>query len=230
MTNKQTGFTLIELLISVTLLALLMLVGTFSYSIFTNKWQDELGQFSKANQQATNFQRIQTILNNISPLTVRKNNGQPGFFLVGTKTSLLGITYKGLFAIDKPEAFRLVVLKDDQQKFSLLYQAMPLDDAAIVSAEQDIVFTEDMRLLADFDDISLRYLGWPHFTDQDSVANTSNITAPVWSATYSALDSQIMPERIELNLKKGEREMTFVIALSFNAARWMSPYWDELDL
>jgi prepilin-type N-terminal cleavage/methylation domain-containing protein len=227
---KHAGFTLIELLISVTLLALLMLVGTYSYSVFTNKWQDELGQFSVVNRQATNFQRIQILLNNISPLAVRKDNGQPGFFLVGDNTRLLGITYNGLFTMDKPEVFRLSVSKNDDQTFELLYQAKPLIDSTVVSASQEITFTNNIVLLDNLDEISFRYLGWPHFTDADSSANTSNISSPIWSSSYSALDSQIMPEKIALFIRKEDREITFNIALSLNSARWMSHYWDEVGL
>jgi prepilin-type N-terminal cleavage/methylation domain-containing protein len=50
--NKAKGFTLIELMISMTILSLLLFTGSYTYSLMSQRWNKELGEFSHSAKQA----------------------------------------------------------------------------------------------------------------------------------------------------------------------------------
>jgi len=219
---KQGGFTLVELLISTTILSLLMLLGTYSYSLFTNKWQDELGQFSQANEQSMNFQRLQTVLESVMPYVVRKDNRQPGFFFVGGENLMLAVTQNGLFTTDAPEAFRLSVLRNDNGKYKLLYQAKPLNNSTITSSSQELTFSKKILLADNMDEVSFKYYGWNHFaTKSDRTEKSAS-----FKSNFSGFDNQLMPEKIIVSIAKNEKEIELIIHLSEDNSSWLSTYFD----
>jgi prepilin-type N-terminal cleavage/methylation domain-containing protein len=227
--DSQKGFTLIELLIVTTILSLLMFIGAYSYSLFTNKWQSELGQFNHSNQQIMGFSRLKTLLTNIIPYVIIKDNKQPAFFFIGAKDSLLSITHDGLFSNDGAEAFRLSVVKTKTGKFNLLYQAKTLADMAILTESQNINFDHQLLLAEQFDEISFSYFGWYSFFEKQKVSAEYNPKLPRWSEKFSGLDKQLIPEKITVNLKQDGKTMTLLISLDQKVERLLAPYFDNND-
>jgi prepilin-type N-terminal cleavage/methylation domain-containing protein len=220
---KQGGFTLVELLISTTILSMLMLLGTYSYSLFTNKWQEELGQFSQANERSMNFQRLQTVLESVMPYVVRKDNRQPGFFFVGGENVILAITQQGLFTADAPEVFRLSVLRNDNGKYKLLYQGKPLNNSIITSSSQELTFSKKILLADNMDEIQFKYYGWNHFTTKSDRTEES----ASFQRDFSGLDNQLMPEKIIVFITENEKEIELIINLSEENSSWLSTYFDD---
>jgi prepilin-type N-terminal cleavage/methylation domain-containing protein len=225
--KKQKGFTLIELLIVTSILSLLMFTGTYSYSLFTNKWQDELGQFNHSNKQAMGFHRIQTLLTNIIPYVIVKDNKQPAFFFIGAKDSILSITHDGLFSNDSAEAFRLTVVKTQTGKYNLLYQAQSLENTAILTESQGIEFTQELVLAEQFDQISFTYFGWSSYYDKRANDYETKVGQHMWYSRYSGLDRQLNPEQIKVLLTQNEKTMTILISLDQTTGRLLSSYFDN---
>jgi len=219
---KQEGFTLVELLISTTILSMLMLLGTYSYSLFTNKWQEELGQFSQANEQSMNFQRLQTVLGSVMPYVVRKNNRQPGFFFVGGENVMLAITKHGLFTADAPEAFRLSVLRNENGKYKLLYQGKSLNNSIITSSSQELTFSKRILLADNMDEIRFKYYGWSHFATKSNRTEKS----ASFQRDFSGFDNQLMPEQIMVFIAKDEKQIELIINLSEDNSSWLSTYFE----
>jgi len=222
--NTQHGFTLIELLIVTTILSLLMFTGSYTYSLFTNKWQSELGQFANSNQRTMGFHRLQTLLTNISPQIILTDDNQPAFYFVGTADSLLAITHDGLFSQSSTEAFLLSSIKTEDGKFKLLYQAKSLADTTILNESQEIEFKQQLILAEQMDDIKFQYFGWSSFQDKKRPVTENFTEQSKWFTSYSGIDRQLTPEKIEVKLTQGENNITFVIRLDANAERWLTPY------
>lgn len=223
----QQGFTLIELLIVTTILSLLMFTGSYTYSLFTNKWQDELGQFNQVNQQATSFHRIQTILTNIIPYAILKDDNQPAFFFIGGEDSLLAITHDGLFSTDAAEIFRLSTTKDANGKSSLLYQAKSLAMDNILTESQSVEFDHQLVLATQFDGITFNYYGWSSYQDKKNYNLENLVGEHQWYKNFSGLDKQLIPEKVEIILTKADKKMTILVNLDNNTERWLSSYFNE---
>ena len=191
--NNQRGFTLIELLIATSLLSLLMFTGSYAYSLFTNKWQSELGQFNQSNNEMMAFSRLQTLLNNISPYVIRQDNGEPAFFFIGNQDSILAITHDGLFEQDAAEAFRLSSIKTVDGKYKLLYQAKSLAKDFILTESQEIIFDKEITLIEGLDDVAINYFGWSSYLDKKSRTADNLVGEVKWYPTFSGIDKTITP-------------------------------------
>jgi prepilin-type N-terminal cleavage/methylation domain-containing protein len=225
--DKQSGFTLIELLIVTILLSLLMFSGTYAYSLFTNKWQSELGHFNQSNLQATGFVHLQKILANISPYVIRTDNNQPAFFFVGGPDSLLAITHDGLFTDNSAEAFRLSSVKAADGTYQLLYQARSLANMAIINESQSVEFSDEIVLVDRLDKIQFRYFGWSSYGDKKSQSADNLVGEIKWYDVFSGIDKQLTPEKIVLKLTQGDKHIPISVNLDHDADRWLSSYFDE---
>ncbi len=198
LSNK--GFTLVELLVVTTLLSLLMLVGTYSYSLFTNKWQDELGHFKESNEQAVNFHRLFRVLSNIQPYVVIKNNKEPGFLFIGASDSLLAVTHDSIFSPNTNEVFLLSKVRSEDGNVNLVYQAKSLESASVITSKEEIAFEKEITLLSGFTDISFSYYSWPSFNAKGDRRSITPITR-AWTSSFSGIDNQLTPETIKVTAR-----------------------------
>ena len=226
--SRQNGFTLVELLIVTLLLSMVMMTGMYAYSLFTNKWRNELGHFNETAREVTNFQRLQYVLETIEPYVVKNQTALPVFFFVGGRQSVLAVTDSGLFDPMSPEIFRLSVETDANGKFELLYQARSAADELLISSEQSVEFSHQLTLFKELDDVSFRYYGWssPLAKNQAGTGDAPGARAQ-WYEIFSGLDYRMMPEILELTIRRGERHMVWRIRLDENAYRWFAPYTQQ---
>lgn len=224
--TNQKAFTLIELLIVTTLLSLLMFTGSYAYSLFTNKWQSELGQFSKINKQMMAFHRIETLLTNLTPYPIRQDNSQPAFLFIGNKDSILAVTHDGLFSQNSAEAFRLSSVKTSDGTYQLLYQAKSLEHTAILTESQEIIFTNEIILLDNLNKIEFYYYGWSSYQEKKSRTADNQAGSKKWYEVYSGIDKQLTPEKIEIKLTQGKKQITINLNLDTQTDRWLASYFD----
>lgn len=229
---KHAGFTLIELMIVTAILSGLLFLGSFTYQMLATRWSKELGDFQTTLETTKNFNLLNTTLTAIQPYIVldktdNNNDYNPGFLFIGKENRLLSVTKQGLFNQHYPEVFRLIVEKNDQNKYSLLYQGMSTQGKAIVTAQQNFTFTQQITLLSDFDDIRFNYLGWDGF-----VARNEGVQAgiePTWRGEFSGLDNQLLPDQMAILLKKDDKDLLFTISFDEKSLRYLTPYLDNDD-
>lgn len=218
--SPSAGFTLVELLIAVTILSMLLLTASYSYSLIASRWDKDLGNYAETTQQAKSTELLLGVLSGVRSYVVRKSDLSPGFLFIGADDSLLAATTNGLKGGDQ-EVFRLTVVSTENEKYDLVYQAVGVNQIPLVSASQEITFDFSTVLFKDAEQINFRYYGWPHLFDKTDENSKAKLT---WQNRYSGLDAQYMPYKIAFEIIKDGMPMSFVVSLERDVEGWISPY------
>lgn len=224
--SKYSGFTLIELMISISILSLLLFTGSYSYSLMSERWNKELGQFSSSAQTAKQLENLQRVLEGIQSFIVVDNKQIPSFFFVGDNKSILAVSRAGLFSGEFPEVFRLTTIEKKNGKVDLVYQSSTTESLLLIGTEQNIEFEQKITILSGLDNISIDYLGWAHLHKKNAIQQSQIDYG--WSERFSGIDRQLMPEQIRVRIANEDRELYFYVYLESKPEKWMSPYikWD----
>jgi len=226
---KNSGFTLIELMIAISILTLLLFTGSYSYSLMSERWNKELGQFASSTDITKNLERLQRLLEGVQPYVVVDQKKSPSLFFIGDKTSLLAVSRAGLFSGEYPEIFRLTTLTKENGKVDLVYQSVSTEHVLLTGTNQEISFTKQLTLFSDLEQVSFSYYGWQHLYDKNALAServTGN-KKPKWFDKFSGIDNKIMPEKYQLTLYKNEKTLLIPIKLETKPERWLAPYFKE---
>jgi prepilin-type N-terminal cleavage/methylation domain-containing protein len=221
-TSREKGFTLIELMISISILTLLLFTGSYTYSLMSERWNKELGQFSQSAQLAKNIEILQRALEGIHSFVVVDKKGKPSLFFIGDSDSLLSISRSGFYSNGFPEIFRISTVKNEHGLFDLVYQAASSQHLLLTGTDQEIEFDHQITLFKDIEEATFTYYGWSSYAKKSFRAETADQAN--WSPRFSGIDNQIMPEKFQLTLKRLGKDLVIPIILEQNSERWLSPY------
>ncbi|GAB0111509.1 Tfp pilus assembly protein FimT/FimU [Pseudoalteromonas distincta] len=233
MKAKNTGFTLIELMIATAILSGLLFLGSFTYQMLAQRWTKELGEFQNTLETTKSFNLLNATLTAVQPYVVldeddgNSTSYNPGFLFIGRENRLFSVTKQGLFDQNYPEIFRLIVEKNAENKYNLIYQGVSTKQQALVTAQQNITFTQQITLLSDFDEIKFNYLGWDGFVARSE--GIQNGLQPTWRKTFSGLDNQLLPDQMAILLKKDDKDLLFTVAFDAKSLRYLTPYLSNND-
>ncbi|MDT0602814.1 prepilin-type N-terminal cleavage/methylation domain-containing protein [Thalassotalea castellviae] len=216
------GFTLIELMIAISILSLLLLTGSYTYSLMSSRWSKELGNFAIAEKNAKHIELTQRLLEGIQSFIVVNPQKKPFFFFIGHNTSLLAVSQSGFFANEVSEIFRLSAVEKSSGLFDLVYQSKSTQNLLLKGTEQIIEFDQSLVLFSDLTQISFEYFGWRNIDEKTN--DEQNNFAPFWQQSYSGIDKQYMPEKLTLTLVKNNKILVMPIMLQTNVQSWLSPY------
>ncbi|ABV37629.1 hypothetical protein Ssed_3025 [Shewanella sediminis HAW-EB3] len=197
MIRVSRGFTLVELLISMTLLSMIMLLGSWSFSVFTNKWEGRLGYFSQHVSQTKDHILLNDVIMSIIPY-VSKVKNNPKYYFSASASELKAVTQSSIFHPGQPVVFRLSVEESDDGSKYLLYQESLL---SVFEENTDIVYTHEKILIAKASAISFSAFGWS--SAQSKIRSEDPISAgtnekPVWRTNYNSVQSNLMPISIRV--------------------------------
>jgi prepilin-type N-terminal cleavage/methylation domain-containing protein len=224
---KYQGFTLIELMISISILSLLLFTGSYAYSLMSQRWNKELGQFSQSAKTAKNLENFQRLLEGIHSFVLTDQQKKPSFFFIGSTDSLLASSRSGFFSGDFPELFRLTTVKKENNLVDLVYQAVSSQNVLLIATEQQIDFTNKIVLFKDLDAVSFQYFGWPSL--QQKLDASENNLKPQWFSHYSGIDNQLMPQQLAVTLTSQGKRLTFQIHLEQRPERWLGFYLEDIE-
>jgi prepilin-type N-terminal cleavage/methylation domain-containing protein len=192
--GKAKGFTLIELLLSVTILTMIMLLATYSFSIFTSRWEGRLGHFAEHLSEAKDHILLNDIVSSTLPYVYRTKN-TIGYYFDLVPGQLSAVTQSAIFHPDSPVVYRLSIEQLDADSFYLLKQEAML---TVLNANVEPVFTHEKILIAKAESISLEVLGWKDLqqkiNSEDPLTNSDK--KPIWRKEYHADKSNIMPQAV----------------------------------
>jgi len=222
---NKNGFTLIELMIAISILTLLLFTGAYSYSLMSERWNKELGQFSSTAKTAKHLELLQRLAEGVQPYVVVDDKKKPLLFFIGNKTSLLAVSRAGLFSDEFPEIFRLTTVEKENGKVDFIYQSASTKNILLTGTNQELTFDKKLVLFSDLDKVMFSYYGWTHLYIKNSIE--TNVKKPQWFERYSGIDNQLMPEKYMITLIKEGASLTIPITLEANPERWLAPYYKE---
>lgn len=226
--SKYTrGFTLIELMISITILSLLLFTGSYSYSLMSERWSQELGQFASSAHTAKNLENFQRLLEGVHSFVVVDDNKKPSFFFIGSPDSLLAVSRNGLFSHGFPEIFRLTTRKKANDLVDLVYQSTSTEQLLLTGTQQEINFTHELTLFMDLDQVQFQYFGWQSLPYKRNDADLAIVQQ--WYSDYSGIDKQLMPQQIEVVLTKENKKLSFPIHLEQKPEKWLGYYTKDIQ-
>ena len=223
--SYSKGFTLIELMIAVSILTLLLFTGAYSYSLMSERWNKELGQFSHSAKNTKHLALTQRLLAGVMPYVVVDNKLSPAFFFIGNKSSLLAVSRSGFFSESYPEIFRLTVMEKRNGKVDLIYQSKSTQEVLLKTTEQNITFAHQITLFTDLDSVNFEYFGWQHLYIKNAI--DKNGQTAKWFEQFSGIDNLLMPEKFHLTLVKEGASLSLPIVLTKDSQKWLSPYYKE---
>lgn len=217
------GFSLIELMIVITILSSLMFTGTYVYKMLMTRWDKELGEFNESFDIAKKIDLTSSLLKGIVP-TVVLDEKKPVFFFIGKSDSLFGITSAGIFSNGSNEIFKISAIKNDSGLYDLIYQSVSEDRFVLTNAQQTINFDRSILLFDNLERVEFSYFGWQHLFDKndDQIKHQQK-----WTGSYSGIQSQYMPLKLELSLTKNKHQLIFRANFDTEPEKWMSPYFDR---
>lgn len=198
MKRSNPGFTLIELLISMTLLSMVMLLGSWSFSTFTNKWEGRLGYFSKHVSQTKDLILLNDVLMSIIPYVYNVNKN-PRYYFSLSNTELKAVTKNSIFHPGKPVAFRLYIDELENGSKFLTYQESVL---TVLDQYSELNYTHEKILIAEADAISFRVFAWSNIKDKirsEDPLNSMSNKKPSWSNNYQSKVSNLMPITVQIS-------------------------------
>lgn len=199
--KKTQGFTLIELLIASSILVMIMLVGTYSYSLFADKWNKQLGHVNEVAEQIRTVTLLDQLLDGVVPLVLNENNTN-GFYFDGSADELKAISLNGIVRSDEPVIFRLSLDTLINGTKQIWYEEASVQDILLLSAKQSIPFDEPLLLLDNLMQAQFSYFGWQNFEIKSQAAFENDLSKrPYWQPSYQGHVQQLHPEKLSLNIK-----------------------------
>lgn len=203
--QKQQGFTLIETLISMVLLSMIMLVGSMSFSTFSSKWQNNLGNFdSKITEVKMQFLLQKTLQSTANYLAKEVKNNEPYYFFHGNSQELFFVSNNPIFSENSQAMIRLSVefnLTDNTSY--ILYQEAPMNNKILLKKESAPSFSNQTVLLKSKKNIRFNYFGWKNTSERMDAVENTEIT-PSWVKSYDGSISGIMPLAINISWDDSE--------------------------
>jgi prepilin-type N-terminal cleavage/methylation domain-containing protein len=203
---RLNGFTLVEILIAVTILAMVIGIATYGYSLFSRDWSSRLGRFSSAQGELQRLDLVIRSLEDTLPFVVRDPAGEPGFYFLGRDEGLTLVTASPVFGESKLAVIRLFREPAGDGRWNLVYEEAPLRGAeALRVSTQQLPFQDRMIVLRDLRRLEFAYFGWESPDARVLAADQpeSGLAARWWSA-YDGLVRRQHPQRIALRLDGGE--------------------------
>ena len=199
--NKQQGFTLIELLIASSILMMIVLLGTYSYSLFADKWNKQLGHVNEVVQQVRTLTLLDQLLDGVVPLVLNDNNYK-SFYFDGTETQLTAISLNGIIRSAEPVVFRLSTETLINGSQRVWYEEAGLQNLLILSEKQQLPFDAPLLLLENLAQIQFSYFGWESFEVKSQAAFENDISkGRVWFSNYNGQTRQLQPEKLSMKLQ-----------------------------
>ena len=102
---KNQGFTLVELLVTMSLLSMIILIGSSAFSMFSQRWDGQLGNFDKSARDARNVMLVQNILDSLVPYVTDDTDGGPIIYFEGNRNGFVSVSSQ---SIQSPEDYAVI--------------------------------------------------------------------------------------------------------------------------
>ncbi|MCC2606156.1 type II secretion system protein [Planctobacterium marinum] len=197
--SKSTGFSLVELLITMTILIMVLFIGTMAYRQYSVYWHKEMGQFDEKLQTAKNIVQIHSIIKNIRPHMVKFEENVWGHYFEGASTLIRSVTEHAISQPGNAAIFELSVVADGESR-TLVYREKPIVESPFFNYEADHQYTYEKRFDFRFDELQFEYFGWRHVDEYFTALESPDRFSQAWYGAYSGRDSMVTPNIIRITI------------------------------
>lgn len=199
---KSAGFTLIEILIAMLVLSIVMFIGSLSFSTFSQRWQEDMGSFTREVANAKNLVLLQKALNGISNYIVKDDKDEPVYFFKANDKYLMFVTNNPVFNTDGQALIRLSVTVRSDGMQQLRYEEAPFELTPLLRLSSLPEANYSQVLLID-DNIRFNFYGWED-QKQRSAFYEGEPTSPKWMPEYLGEKSGMLPYAVNITWGSNE--------------------------
>ncbi|MCV2883292.1 prepilin-type N-terminal cleavage/methylation domain-containing protein [Aestuariibacter sp. AA17] len=220
---RSNGFTLVEMLITVAILMMVMLTGSYAYKLFSSSWERQSQRDNMVQNQALEIRRIHQVLSGIVSLGFYSDDIS-GLYLEGQQERLISVTRNGLFHDDEPVIFELFVDRTSQNA-ELVYREVRFSASPLFAEQKSIEFENVHRFQLSLDAVAFSYYGWESLLAKNGLDSTaSRSPQKQWFNAYNSVRSQLLPELMLLHIQTPEGEVNINVALPIETEKLLDTY------
>ena len=227
MVNKCRGFTLFELLVSMSLLSLIILIGSSGFALFSERWDGRLGRFDGTMTAARNLMLVQDALASLIPFVALDRDQNAQYYFEGNRNGFVAVSTKSVAAPGRPAVVRLSVTQNDDSTFDLVYEEWPMTDNVLRDTFQRIPFYQPLVLFSGISEPQFTYLGWKRLVDRYGEDEFSMGSPPEWLPSYNALEASDVPVKVSLSFVTDSGLTTLMSEVAEPAPGLLDQYRDE---
>ena len=191
------GFTLFELMMSMSLLSMVVLIGSSAYGLFNQRWDGQLGRFDSLLQEAKSIMLVQDVLDSLLPYVAYDDQGIPFVYFEGNRNGFVAVSSRSVRSEGNYSVVRLSALQNKDLSFDILYEEWPMDKSLLVSTNQFLDFSKPIKLFSSVADPTFEYYGWSDIRLRQSGDDIR--PPPKWSDTYNGLEAWFAPSMARLS-------------------------------
>ena len=204
MVKAQKGFTLIEMLVTMVLLSSIVLIGSNAYSLFSKRWDGQLGKFDQATQNVRDLMLVHEVLDTMTPYIVSGSDNKPGIFFEGNLNGFVGVSTKSVFDKQYQSVVRLSVAQRSDFTFDVVYEESPMIADVLRSTQEPLQFSQSLTLFRGVNAPKFEYFGWSSIEDKFGVEDLSAPKPPQWLPSYNAMNLPFAPEKVRFMFETEE--------------------------
>lgn len=186
-----------ELLITMTILIMVMFIGTMAYRQYSVYWEKEMGLFDEKLKTAKSMVQLHTILKNIRPHMVKFEENSWGHYFEGAGTFVRSVTEHSLSKPGYAAIFELAVVAEGEIR-QLVYREKPIVESPFIHFDSRPNYSYEKTLTVSFDELQLEYLGWRHVDEYFSAMEDTGRFSQSWFGAYSGRDTMVTPNVMRL--------------------------------
>ena len=206
------GFTLIELLISMSILA--MLIGLASYSMmhFSSFWERKVSNIDETRQQGVLLNQLTDVIISNYPQQVKLSSGNTGYYFLGREEGATFVSISPIFTGDGTPAVVRIFREKSETGWKLVYEEAPLHQRPLVYLTQDLNFQYRVVILSELEQLRFNYCGF-----NERYSDGIDFSSRTFSCMdeYDAVETGISPSRIEITVGN-EQTLRFTLVNAEN--------------
>jgi prepilin-type N-terminal cleavage/methylation domain-containing protein len=222
--RPNTGFTLIELLVTMSLLAMVILIGSTAIGLFGDRWQGQLGNFDSRMRKAQSIMLVQDVLASLIPYIAYGPDGKPFVYFEGNRNGFVAVSSMSLYSHGDFAVVRFSVKQNLDLTYNVLYEEWPMKDNVLVSTHQKLKFSQPLILFKSVKNPQFDYLGWANVESRTSGADENKRPSPRWSSTYNGLVAWFSPIKVRFGFVSSGGKYSIISALASERPGLLSRY------
>ena len=220
---KNQGFTLVELLVTMSLLSMIILIGSSAFGMFSQHWDGQLGNFDKSARKARNVMLVQNILDSLVPYVTSDTDGDPIIYFEGNRNGFVSVSSQSIYSPNDYAVIRFSVLQNIDLTFDVVYEEWPMKDELLLEIGHPLVFSSPMVLFESVENPVFEYFGTP--TVAERLAGDGLSEAPHrWNPTYDGVEAMFAPSKARLIFDIGSKKYKLIANVATQPDGLLSRY------